>query len=445
MKKKKKFKIDLILSNNLCSGCGACVGVCPVEALEIDIYDSHQPKLNLDICIECGLCYEVCPGKGYPVYDISKKSVDKRTCMHPQYGPVRNYWIGHSTDADIRLESASGGVATGLMLYLLEKKIVEAVAVVKMKDGYPVPVITDDPEEVMAAKASKYSPVPMMMLIRELKDNPRKIAMTLTPCQLAAFKMASEKIDKLKECLVISIGLFCGQVKDYESVSSIAASLNINYPDSAKFLGWRCGPYPGSARFKLSNGYLKEKPLYPWLDIAVTNYALNRCFLCPDGGNWLADMTLGDIHSGGDDETVIVCRTAIAEEMLLSAEKAGFIELKDMSMQQVESCVINGITGSKLKPALTRIEWREKKGKFVPQYDYKIEEILKDTPNSLKFIFIIKYILSLLVRKGWLGNFLKKHPYLMEKVGHFIYKFPSTLPGWSCFIKFRRTIKNKRL
>jgi hypothetical protein len=156
-------------------------------------------------------------------------------------------------------------------------------------------------------------------------------------------------------------------------------------------------------------------------------------------------MTLGDIHSGGDDETVIVCRTAIAEEMLLSAEKAGFIELKDMSMQQVESCVINGITGSKLKPALTRIEWREKKGKFVPQYDYKIEEILKDTPNSLKFIFIIKYILSLLVRKGWLGNFLKKHPYLMEKVGHFIYKFPSTLPGWSCFIKFRRTIKNKRL
>ncbi|MDX2480656.1 MAG: 4Fe-4S binding protein [Desulfuromusa sp.] len=52
---------------NLCSGCGACVGVCPTGALAIDIFKSHKPVINESKCTDCGLCYDVCPGRGYPI------------------------------------------------------------------------------------------------------------------------------------------------------------------------------------------------------------------------------------------------------------------------------------------------------------------------------------------------------------------------------------------
>ena len=265
--------------------------------------------------------------------------------------------------------------------------------------------------------------------------------MPVTPCQLAAFLAATQKIKKIRECLVLAIGLFCGQVKDYESVSQIAATLNIKHPGEAKFLGWRCGRYPGSARFELHNGTQKEKPLYPWLDIAVPHYALHRCFLCPDGGNWLADMTLGDIHGGGNDETVIVCRTARGEQMLRDAEQAGAIKLADMSPEQVDSCVIKGITGSKLKPALARIKWRQKKGKPVPEYDYQVNDILKESPKLINFLNIFKYRLIMWSRQGWKRKFLERHPHLMEKTGHFLYKFPSSVPGWQKLLLLRKTFK----
>ncbi len=428
------------LTRDLCSGCGACVGVCPAGALTIDPQKTYRPEVDLSACTDCGLCYEICPGRGYPVWEMAKESCDETTKTHPEYGPVKRFWLGHSTDPGIRLESASGGIATSLLVHLLKTRQVDAVAVVKMQDGYPVPVLTDDPEEVLAAKASKYSPVPLMKIIGELKENPRKIAITATPCQLAAFYNATARTKKIRHCLVLAVGLFCGQVKDYESVSRIAATLGINYPGDAEFLGWRCGPYPGSARFQLHDGSIKEKPLYPWLDISVPHYALHRCFLCPDGGNWLADMTLGDIHGGGDDETVVVCRTARAEKLLLSAQAAGAIEFQDMSNQQVESCVIKGITGSKLKPALARIEWRKKKGMPVPDYDYPIDEILAGTPKTLQWLNIIKYRMSIWVRKGLKRRFLENHPHAMEKTGHFLYKFPSSIPGWSALVYLKKKI-----
>lgn len=431
-----------ILDKDLCSGCGGCVGVCPTGALIIDSKKSFKPEFDAAFCTQCGLCYEVCPGKGYPVNKMATESCDDATKMHLTYGPVRHFWLGHSTDPNIRLESASGGVATSLLVYLLTTKQVEAVVVVIMEDGYPVPVLTDDPEVVVSARASKYSPVPLMRIIEELKKNPRKIAMTVTPCQLAAFHMATAKLKKIRDCLVLSIGLFCGQVKDYESVSCIAATLGIRYPGEAKFLGWRCGPYPGSAWFEMEDGTQKEKPLYPCYSIAVPHYALHRCFLCPDGGNWLADMTLGDIHGEGMDETVIVCRTGVGEQILRTAQGAGGIKLMDMTTQQVESCVIKAMTGSKLKPALARIRWRQKKGKPVPEFDYPEEEILGTSTEIIHVLNILKYRMSMWIRKNWPKRFFKSHPHLMEKVGDFLYRFPNTIPGWSFMLRLRNVLRS---
>ncbi len=41
-----------------CTGCGACVEVCPVEALKLV---DDKAKVDPDTCIDCGTCVDECP------------------------------------------------------------------------------------------------------------------------------------------------------------------------------------------------------------------------------------------------------------------------------------------------------------------------------------------------------------------------------------------------
>ena len=46
-----------------CSGCHACVGVCPKGCISM-VLDNEgflYPKVDESTCIKCGLCEEACP------------------------------------------------------------------------------------------------------------------------------------------------------------------------------------------------------------------------------------------------------------------------------------------------------------------------------------------------------------------------------------------------
>lgn len=42
-----------------CNGCGACVEICPVDAIKI----KDEKAIVSDDCVECGQCVEQCPNK----------------------------------------------------------------------------------------------------------------------------------------------------------------------------------------------------------------------------------------------------------------------------------------------------------------------------------------------------------------------------------------------
>ena len=43
---------------DLCTGCGGCVPLCPVNALSLDNNDKAAAN---DKCNDCGICIKACP------------------------------------------------------------------------------------------------------------------------------------------------------------------------------------------------------------------------------------------------------------------------------------------------------------------------------------------------------------------------------------------------
>lgn len=45
------------IDQEACTGCGACVETCPVDAITVD----DVAKVDAEACTECGACVEECP------------------------------------------------------------------------------------------------------------------------------------------------------------------------------------------------------------------------------------------------------------------------------------------------------------------------------------------------------------------------------------------------
>lgn len=47
------------VDKDTCIGCGACTGVCPVEA--ITLLEDGKADCDASTCIDCGACIATCP------------------------------------------------------------------------------------------------------------------------------------------------------------------------------------------------------------------------------------------------------------------------------------------------------------------------------------------------------------------------------------------------
>ncbi len=48
----------IIIKENMCDFCGACVAVCPPDAIELR---EAEIRIDEDTCTDCKLCVYVCP------------------------------------------------------------------------------------------------------------------------------------------------------------------------------------------------------------------------------------------------------------------------------------------------------------------------------------------------------------------------------------------------
>jgi len=167
--------IGLPTSKDKCTGCGACVNICPQKALILDDGNSffEYPQVNQDLCIDCALCTKTCP---------SNKDI-KSTYPKKAFAVV-------SKDKNDRDSSATGGASSVLVNSVLEQGgIAYGCEEVDYKTIAHTRIVNLD--ESYRLKGSKYVQSYIGSTYSQVKDDLNKgvlVIFTGTPCQIAGLK-----------------------------------------------------------------------------------------------------------------------------------------------------------------------------------------------------------------------------------------------------------------
>ena len=184
-----KKTIDLLTKNKLCAGCGACISLCPVNALELKLDNKmgvYFPKLHERKCIECSICYRICP-----IVSFINERVEKKALRYVDMliGSYINCYVGHAKDYEIRYNASSGGIVTQLLVYALESGIIDGAIVTRNKKDkpfYPHQTLATTAEEILQSAGTKYFYSPTILALKEaIKKKKSNLAFVGTHAKFA--------------------------------------------------------------------------------------------------------------------------------------------------------------------------------------------------------------------------------------------------------------------
>ena len=213
--KKKTSSAQQILQEkvrdaDLCTGCGACVNLCPYQAA----YKDKIVILN-DCDLQGGRCYAFCPRTPTSLENLKENLFDPKD-LTPEIGALKSYYITRSTDEKIRNQAQHGGTVTTLMKLALEQGIIDGAILAEGEGNLLAHGKTvTDPVEVARLGKSKFIHSSIVAEFHKAaKTDLQKLGVVAVPCQaLALAKMRMKpipdndsNIDKLK----LVVGLFCG-------------------------------------------------------------------------------------------------------------------------------------------------------------------------------------------------------------------------------------------
>ncbi len=403
--------LDDVIDNDLCCGCGTCVGACPYNILDMDLGNSQNPYLVAD-CTECTICSQACPALEVDLFSVREKAKEQGIDIDPIYGSYIDFALGHHTNETKRANSASGGVATALLEYMLDTKQVECVIIVGMNNEFPEVRIVRDSKDIAQSQQSKYGYVPLGVVWTELRKTKETFAFVGLPCHISGFNNTADIYKNLKKQCKLKIGLFCGYSQTYDSIEFFKYRANAK---DGKFKSWREGAYPGGV-------HIGDK-LIPYLDFMSTSipfFTMQRCFHCEDGLAEEADIVLGDSHHSGDDMNMILTRTHLGTNILKECQDAEYIKYDYISKEDADQGTIGGVATAKNQFAYSLN--KTKKKLHLKSVDFKIEKSLskkiffEGVVKSALYLFSNRYIIK------WFG--FKK---FLAPLGSLIYRFPWSL------------------
>ena len=268
-----------------CTGCMACLNVCPNDAIEvIKSKDGFAyTKINKEKCIGCNLCRKVCPSNKY---------------YKNEYNSPEFYAAFNLNEKD-RIKSSSGGMVSLIARTTLKKNGVVYGVTLNGKQAKNVRI--DNEKELYKIMGSKYVQSEVGHTLKNVKqdlDDQKQVLFTGTPCQIEGLRSYLNKDYNNLICVSIichgvpSPEIFKKYIEEKEEKNSSKLK-NINFRN--KQLGW----HNYNIEYEYDNG--KKEVVPASKDIYMSGYLKDYflrecCYNCQMkyGEKSTADIIIGD-------------------------------------------------------------------------------------------------------------------------------------------------------
>ena len=343
-----------IANLNRCSGCGACVQICPVGAIEMQEDPLFfRPAVDPDKCRDCGLCLRCCPVE------------------HPrQQEPIRSAWAAVHKDPQTVRGSSSGGAFSALAQTVLDRSGVVFGAC--FQDHFRrVKMIGTDQVSLHALRKSKYvesSTGDSFRQVKQLLAQGRPVLYVGTPCQIAGLKGFLGKEDEN----LLTCDFSCGGLSSHKLFESYLQTLEACYGSQVtdvdfrpKTLGWE--NYAVRVRFANGRVYHRAARLDPYMhSFLYRHYTTGElCLQCPFSDNHYADLILADFwkhrqfpgwEKPGQGISLILATTQKGETWLQEASQR--LQIAQLDTEKA---------GYNIKKTETTDEHKERRAHFLQQ------------------------------------------------------------------------------
>jgi coenzyme F420 hydrogenase subunit beta len=279
-----------------CSGCGACVAVCPADAISFKEGQMVTSPISNGYCkqgtdnVECGACYAVCPRTG-PQTSETLGNYIELTCAKAAFE------IPHKQ---------SGGAVTAILASALDEGLIDAIVTVT-EDRFtlkPSSVIITRSDVLIQQAGSRYSWwVPLLAALKTavVERKFRRIAVVGVPCAVQALaRMRTSENDLLKpysRAIRVIVGLFCTETFDYSSL--VHGKLRTHYKLEAHEI--RKLDVKGKLEILKNDGSVTNVPLAE-LETCIRK----GCHFCTDLTALDADISAGSVGSPSGTTTLII-------------------------------------------------------------------------------------------------------------------------------------------
>lgn len=390
-----------VVNDDLCHGCGTCISLCPRSAIELVKVENKGiflPIINFVKCNKCGICYRVCPGHQVLFQKLNLDIFGHET-QNKYLGCYLNCHTGFSSNSEIRFQSSSGGLVTALLIYALESGLIDGALVTRMNKHRalePEPFIARTKNEIIDAAKSKYCPVPANIALKPILATNGKYAVVGLPCHLHGIRKAESINKKLKDRIVLHLGIFCATGVSFLGTEMLFRRLGVDKTKVLK-MDYRGDGWPGNMMIELKEN--KNKIIIPLSKYSNSNFlafAPWRCKLCIDHSAELSDISFGDAWL-----PEFRLKDIIGTSILVTRNNAGEIFIqKALNDKSIEVCSIdykkviesqNGCSGKKID-VIARFRLSKIIGKKTPEYGIP----LKSCPLSCYPIAIMEYLKNIL-------------------------------------------------
>jgi len=382
-----------IVENDLCHRCGSCVGICPTNVLGTD--DEEFPIVkNLSACTDCDLCVKVCPGDEFNYPQFAKEMFGEVPDVKDVYGSFVSGYLSHASDEKVRNLSTSGGFVSALLMSLLEQGEIDGALVISADPETKfkgIPKIARTKEEIFAATKSKYAIVPTNAALKEIREVPGRYAMVGLPCQIHGYHKAKELDKRIKDRVVLTIGLLCHAAIEHDPLKILFNNLGEDKEKVERFI-YRVEKHPGSSYAVMNDGryvpvlFPKAKNYQPtaieMMNILYRLYTPARCMTCYDSMVEFADIAVGDPWMPTPSENLdfyqgfsyLVTRSDRGERLLHKARSGGHINL--LKLSEAAARTSNLAMGTeKRRRAFRLLETRRRHGLPVPNYGFTVPKM----------------------------------------------------------------------